>query len=102
MVYKQKWRREDAKNTLNDYIDLDTILFLDQTKKVTKLGLEIGAIYGLGGRDSLILANFITNSIERMITSDRELLEAKIIQINERELEITEMRSLLSEEEDQR
>ena len=102
LVYKQKWRREDAKNTLNDYIDLDTILFLDQTKKVTKLGLEIGAIYGLGGRDSLILANFITNSIERMITFDRELLEAKIIQINERELEITEMRSLLSEEEDQR
>jgi len=37
-----------------------------------------------------------------MITFDRELLEAKIIQINERELEITEMGSLLSEEEDQR
>ena len=50
----------------------------------------------------MILANFISNSIERMITFDRELLEAKIIQINERELEITEMGSLLSEEENQR
>jgi len=48
LIYRQKWRREDAKNTLNDYIDLDTILFLDQIKKVTKLGLEIGTIYGLG------------------------------------------------------
>ncbi|MCW3132803.1 MAG: PIN domain-containing protein [Methanophagales archaeon] len=77
LVYKQKWRREDAKNTLSDYIDLDTILFLDQTKQITKLGLVLGAKYGLGGRDSLILANFLLNSIERMITFDGDLLNLK-------------------------
>lgn len=88
LVYKQKWRREDAKNTLSDYIDLDTILFLDQTKKITKLGLAVGAKYGLGGRDSLILANFISNSIKGMVTFDGELLNIKELLIAGKRLEI--------------
>lgn len=88
LVYKQKWSREDAKNTLSDYIDLDTILFLDQTKKITKLGLAIGANYGLGGRDSLILANFISNLVERMVTFDGELLNVKELLIAGKRLEI--------------
>ncbi|MBL7118184.1 MAG: type II toxin-antitoxin system VapC family toxin [Candidatus Syntrophoarchaeum sp.] len=88
LVYKQKWKREDAKNTLSDYIDLNTILFLDQTKKITKLGLAIGANYGLGGRDSLILANFISNSIEIMVTFDGEVLNVKELQEEGKRLEI--------------
>ncbi len=88
LVYKQKWRREDAKTTLSDYIDLDTLLFLDQTKKITKLGLAIGAKYGLGGRDSLILANFISNSIKGMVTFDGEILNVKELLIAEKRLEI--------------
>jgi predicted nucleic acid-binding protein len=88
LVYKQKWKGKAAKNTLSGYIDLDTILFLDQTKKITKLGLEIGANYGLGGRDSLILANFISNSIERMITFDKDLLDVGEVVIDKKRLEI--------------
>jgi len=88
LVYKQKWKREDAKNTLSDYMDLNTILFLDQTKKITKLGLAIGANYGLGGRDSLILANFVSNSIEIMVTFDGVVLNVKELLIGEKRLEI--------------
>jgi len=67
---------------------LDTILFPDQKKEITKLGLEIGANYSLGGRDSLILANFILNSIERMITFDKELLDVGEIEIDKKRLAI--------------
>ena len=88
LVYKQKWKAEKAKNTLSDYIDLDTILFLDQKKEITKLGLEIGAKYRLGGRDSLILANFISNSIERMITFDKEVLDVGEIEVDKKRLAI--------------
>ena len=88
LVYKQKWKREEAKNTLSDYIDLNTVLFMDQTKKITKLGLAIGANYGLGGRDSLILANFISNSIEIMVTFDGEVLNVKELQEEGKRLEI--------------
>jgi len=48
------------------YPDLDTTLFLSQTKQTTKLGLRLGTTYELGGRDALIIANFISNSIEKM------------------------------------
>ncbi|KAF5432863.1 hypothetical protein C5S39_02760 [Candidatus Methanophagaceae archaeon] len=61
---------------------------MDQTREITKLGLEIGASYGLGGRDSLILANFLFNSIERMITFDRELLDVMAILIEGKRLVI--------------
>jgi len=67
---------------------LDTILFFDQTKKITKLGLAIGANYGLGGRDSLILANFISNSIERMVMFDGVLLDVEALMIDGKRLEI--------------
>jgi len=88
LVYRQKWKRDDAKNTLTDFVDLDTILFLDQTEEVTKLGLEIGVDYELGGRDAFILANFLFNSVERMITFDKEILNIKEITIEEKKLEI--------------
>ena len=57
---------------------------MDQKKEITKLGLEIGTNYSLGGRDSLILANFILNSIERMITFDKELLDVGEIEIDKK------------------
>jgi len=88
LVYKQKWMKNDAKNILTDFVDLDTILFLDQTKEITKLGLKIGADCGLGGRDALILANFLFNSIKRMITFDKELLDIKEVMIEGKKLEI--------------
>jgi|GEM_PF-393105 len=88
LVYKQKWKREDAKNILTDYTDLDTILFLNQTKEITKLGLEVGVKYKIGGRDALILANFLFNSVGRIITFDKELLEVKDLLIKGKRLEI--------------
>jgi len=72
-------------DTLNDYLDLDTTLFQNQTKTITKLGLSPGSEYGLdlGGRDCLILANFLSNNMERMATFDRALLDLDELSIDE-------------------
>ena len=88
LVYKQKWRSEDAKRVLSDYIDLDTAMFLEQTMSITKLGLRLGVKYELGGRDALILANFLLNSIEKMITFDKKMLGVGKVLMDEMELEI--------------
>jgi predicted nucleic acid-binding protein len=88
LVYKQKWEREDAENVLCGYLDLDTTLFLSQTKQTTKLGLRLGTTYELGGRDALIIANFISNSIEKMVTFDKEILRIKKVTLEGKELEI--------------
>jgi hypothetical protein len=42
LVYAQKWDRKEAIDTLTVYINLDSTLFLNQTKEITKLGLSIG------------------------------------------------------------
>ncbi len=75
---------------LNDYLDLDTALFLSQTKTITKLGLSLGSEYGLdlGGRDCLILANFLSNSMGRMATFDRALLNLGELSIDEQVIRI--------------
>ena len=88
LVYAQKWGRRDAIDTLNDYIDLDTTLFLNQTKAITKLGLYIGLEYGLGGRDCLILANFLSNNIDWMVTFDKALFNHGELSIDEKTIRV--------------
>ena len=88
LVYAQKWDRNQATDVLVDYIDLDTTLFLNQTKEITKAGLSLGMKYTLGGRDSLILANFLSNDIKKMVTFDRSLLELEKISMDGRVMHI--------------
>ncbi len=82
LVYAQKWDKKEAVDTLNLYINLNTTLFLNQTREITKLGLSIGLEYPLGGRDSLILANFLFNRIERIVTFDGALLHLEKLTID--------------------
>lgn len=88
LVYAQKWDRNQAIDVLTDYIDMDTTLFLNQTKEITKAGLSIGREYALGGRDSLILANFLSNGIGKMVTFDKSLLALDKISMGGRVMHI--------------
>lgn len=94
LVFKQKWKHQTAKNTLIDYIDLDTVKFLNQTKFIAKLGLRIGTRYKLKGRDSLILANLLANYIQKLVTFDGELLRVKEVRDNNRILKIIPIEDL--------
>lgn len=67
---------------------------MNQTKAITKLGLSIGLEYGLGGRDCLILANFISNNIERMATFDSVLFNLGELSIDERTIRILLLRDI--------
>jgi predicted nucleic acid-binding protein len=94
LVYAQKWDRKEAVDTLTVYINLDTTLILNQTKEITKFGLSIGLEYPLGGRDCLILANFLFNSIERMVTFDRALLDFEQLTIDNKTMRIIAPRDI--------
>ena len=50
------------------------IYFLNQTKRTCQIGLDIATRYMLGGRDALILANYICGKIPVIYTHDRDLL----------------------------
>ena len=53
------------------------VRFFNQTKRTCNVGLNLALRYNLGGRDALIIANFIVNKVPIMYTHDRELLFLK-------------------------
>jgi len=48
-------------------------------KRTCSVELDLAVKYGLGGRDSLVIANFITNKVPVMYTHDGELLSLREI-----------------------
>ena len=55
------------------------IEFYNQTRKTSKIALNLSVKHKLGGRDSLIIANFLSNQTPIMLTHDKALLKTKKI-----------------------
>ena len=51
------------------------IYFLNQTKRTCQIGLDIAAQQMLGGRDALVLANYISGKVPVMYTRARFLID---------------------------
>jgi predicted nucleic acid-binding protein len=88
LVFKMKWRSNDAAEVLGEMLDDSHILFLNQTKDTTKTGLKFAERYGLGGRDALILANFTNPSVAEFVTFDKQLIRLRRVEHGRRKLTI--------------
>lgn len=77
LVFKMKWRQEDASQVLIEACRDENNLFIGQTLKITTVGLRLAVQHQLGGRDALILANFLTAQVSELITYDESLLALK-------------------------
>jgi len=86
LVFKMKWASNDASEVLTELLDDTNILFLNQTKDTTRIGLRFAERYGLGGRDALILASFLNPSIAEFETFDRELIQLRKVEHGRRKL----------------
>jgi len=86
LVFKMKWASDDASEVLTELLDETNILFLNQTKDTTRIGLRFAERYGLGGRDALILASFLSPSIAEFVTFDRELIQLRKVEHGRRKL----------------
>lgn len=74
LVFGQRWVPSEAARRLKMILKHPYIEFLNQTKRVCVIALNLAVRYKLGGRDSLIIANFIANGIPKIYTHDQELL----------------------------
>jgi predicted nucleic acid-binding protein len=74
LVFGQKWVSSEAERRLKMLLKHPYIEFLSQTKRTCIVALSLAPQYKLGGRDALIIANFITNKIPAIYTHDQELL----------------------------
>lgn len=88
LVFKMKWRSNEAAEVLREMLDDKHILFLNQTKDTTKTGLKFAERYGLGGRDALILANFVNPSVAEFVTFDKQLIRLRRVEHGHRKLTI--------------
>ena len=74
LVFGQKWIPEDAVRTLKTLLKHPYIEFYSQTKQNCQLGLNLSVQHGLGGRDALIIANFLANKVPLILTHDQKIL----------------------------
>jgi predicted nucleic acid-binding protein len=79
LVFSQKWSSKDAADTLKVLLKNPYAEFSNQTRKTSIIALNISVKNNLGGRDSLIVANFLANQIPIMYTHDKELLKLQKI-----------------------
>ena len=77
LVFRMKWKATETSRVLREVIADERNLFLNQTLKTTKVGLGIAVENNLGGRDALILANFLSAGIRRMVSFDDELIKLR-------------------------
>jgi predicted nucleic acid-binding protein len=81
-----KWASADAAEALTEMLDDTGVLFLNQTKDTTRIGLKFAERYVLGGRDALILASFVNPSVAEFQTFDKELIRLRIVEHGRRRL----------------
>ncbi|MHB8566801.1 MAG: type II toxin-antitoxin system VapC family toxin [Nitrososphaerales archaeon] len=79
LVYKMKWEEEEASEVLKTAATDEGSLFINQSMKTTTTSLDIATEYHLGGRDSLIVANFLYGGVQECVTLDGKLLEIGVI-----------------------
>ena len=88
LVYGQKFTRDEASKRLGLLLKHPHVRFLNQTKRTCLIGLDIATRYGLGGRDALILANYIAGKVPVIYTHDRMLLSLQSVVWRSSQLEI--------------
>jgi predicted nucleic acid-binding protein len=74
LVFGQKWVPQEARKRLRMLLVHPYIHFFSQTKKTSVIALNLAVQHKLGGRDALIIANFLLNKVPTLYTSDQELL----------------------------
>jgi predicted nucleic acid-binding protein len=90
LVFKRGMSPKDAKLKLVALVKDSRTLFLNLTKTISLYSLELGSLFNLGGRDSLIVGCYLRNGMEEMLTHDKKLLQLKKLSFKGREITFTD------------
>jgi predicted nucleic acid-binding protein len=74
LVFYLQWLPQEAAERLSLLLRHPYIKFCNQTKQISQIALNIAAKNNLGGRDALIIANFVANKIPTVLTHDQGLI----------------------------
>lgn len=79
LVYYLEWTPEEAARRLSAMLRHPFIEFYNQTQKTSLIALNLAVKHDLGGRDALIVANYLANKTPTLYTHDKELLRLQKI-----------------------
>ena len=79
LVFGQKWVPEEAEKRLRLLLQHPHVEFYNQTKRISLIALTLATKHGIGGRDSLIIANLLSNKVPVLYTHDDELIDLRKI-----------------------
>jgi len=79
LVFRQKWLPEDAVKRLTMLMKHPFVKFFNQTKTVSIIGLRLAEKCNIGGRDALMIANYVANKTPTLYSHDTDLLEPEQI-----------------------
>ncbi len=88
LVFKAKWKPEEAARAVLDACSEPGNSFVNQTVRTTKAGLELAVGHHLGGRDALILASLLAAKVKEFRTFDKSLLALKRVRFGKSSLTI--------------
>ena len=88
LVFKMKWDKQEASEVLTEVIADENNAFVNQTVRTTKVGLNMSVGHGLGGRDSLILATYLSAGLKNFLTYDKALLSLRVASYGKNSLRI--------------
>jgi predicted nucleic acid-binding protein len=74
LVSGQKWVPSEARRRLRMLLAHPFVEFFSQTKRISVIALNLSVQHRLGGRDALIIANFLANKVPTIYTHDQQLL----------------------------
>ena len=79
LVFYLEWVPEEAARRLSMLLKHPYVEFFNQTKKISRIAINLSVKHNLGGRDALITSNFLANKVPTIYTHDRELLKLEKI-----------------------
>lgn len=79
LVFYLEWIPQEAAKRLSLLLRHPHIEFYTQTRKTSTIALDLSVQYNLGGRDALIIANYLSNKTPTLYTHDKELLKLQKI-----------------------
>jgi predicted nucleic acid-binding protein len=79
LVFYLQWQPQEAAQKLSLLLKHPYIYFYNQTKQTTQIALQLAVKHALGGRDALIIANYLANKTPTIYTHDQTLLKIQNI-----------------------
>ena len=74
LVFDQKWAPAEARQRILTILQHPHVEFYNQSRRISVIALELAVRHALGGRDSIILANFLANEVPLLYSHDNDLL----------------------------